>query len=357
MANQIKLNFKKIITTTGTIGEDSYDVSGETKIRVVVENAAGGNSISVVAKINLQTSFVQIGVLSGTGNFTVDVGTYDTIRFVCNTYSPAGDVTIVASSFDDVGGAAIDDNAIDTLTTWSSDKIYNTLTALGDNYVRNTRFATISSGTSGTIAIPSEQEIILDDFGGTIDAVVTTISGGRPTSSPAQTIGGSVVFTTFDTGGNYTLIGTPSSYPVAIIYRVRQKFSTYVDTDFNIIGYATYDVVSSVNGKTGNVVLNAIDVGALDAVNALTVELEWDQLYPSFYLEVTYDISDRVTQVDSWESPAKVTQLFSKVFTYGVGSQITQVVITHVPDGQVLQKNFTYDINGFVTNVSRTYTP
>lgn len=357
MSNQIKLNFKKIITTIGTIGEDSYDVSGETKIRVVIENAAGGNSISVVAKINLQTSFVQIGVLSGTGNFTVDVGTYDTIRFVCNTYSPAGDVTIVASSFDDTSGAQIDDNSIDTLTTWSSDKINNTLTALGDNYVRNTRFATISSGTSGTIAIPSEQQIILDDFGGTTDAVVTTISGGRPTSSPAQTVGGTIIAATFDASGNYTLIGTPSAYPVAIIYRVRQKFSTYVDTDFNIIGYATYDVVTSVNNKTGNVVLTATDVGALDAVNALTVELEWDQLYPSFYTEIVYDINDRVDYVDMWESPAKVTHLFNKVFTYGVGSQISKVVITHVPDGQILQKDFTYDINGFVTNVLRTYTP
>jgi citrate lyase alpha subunit len=156
--------------------------------------------------------------------------------------------------------------------------------------------------------------------------------------------------------GAYSLTGTPSSYPAALIYRVRQKLSTYVDTDSNIIGFAQYDEVKSVNGKSGAVVLTATDVGALDAVNALTVELLWNQTYPSFYTEMTYDMSDKVTQVDIWESASKITHIFTKEFTYS-GNQVTTVEVTHHIDGATLVKTFTYDIDGFITNVTRVYTP
>jgi len=255
-----------------------------------------------------------------------------------------------------IKGTGINDLAVTPSKTWSSYKINGLITGLGDKDVRSTRFEIISSGTSGSVTIPPEQSVILDDFGGTVDAIVSTVSGGRPTLAPAQTSSGAVVATTFDSSGNWTFTGTPSSYPVALIYRVRQKFSTYADTDANVIGFPETDVVQSVNGKRGDVVLDALDVGALDAVNALTVELQWNQLYPSFYTELTYDINDKVIQQDMWDTPSKVTQIFSKVFTYS-GNQVTTIQITNILDGAVLTKSFTYDINGFLTNVTRTYVP
>ncbi len=107
---------------------------------------------------------------------------------------------------------------------------------VGGKYVRTTRFASIGAGTSGTVAIPSNSAIVLDDFGGTVDAVVTTISGGKPTRTNALTALGAIISTTFDSSGNWVLSGTPSSYPVAIVYRVQQTLGNFSSTDADIWG-------------------------------------------------------------------------------------------------------------------------
>lgn len=113
-----------------------------------------------------------------------------------------------------------------------------------DSWIRTTRFASISSGTSGTVTPPSNSTIILDDFGGTTDAVVVTISGGRPTYDAAVEADGTVVATTFDSSGNYALTGTPSAYPVAIVYRVRQQLKHYNGLDSDIVGPPQIEGVS-----------------------------------------------------------------------------------------------------------------
>jgi hypothetical protein len=107
---------------------------------------------------------------------------------------------------------------------------------LGDKYVRTTRFEIINSGTSGTVTLPANSEVVLDDFGGTTDAVVAQSSGGKPTMVSAITSSGSIVATTFDSSGNWSLTGTPSSYPVAILYRVRQQLTNFDSTSSNIWG-------------------------------------------------------------------------------------------------------------------------
>lgn len=114
----------------------------------------------------------------------------------------------------------------------------------GDKYVRTTRFESIGSGTSGTVTLPTSSEVVLDDFGGTVDAIVSQISGGKPTYRSATTTSGEVIATTFDSSGNWSLTGTPSSYPVAIIYRVRQQLSDFDSTSSNIIGIPTVDTTS-----------------------------------------------------------------------------------------------------------------
>lgn len=110
------------------------------------------------------------------------------------------------------------------------------VTNLEGKYVRTTRFAIISSGTSGTITKPANSTIILDDFGGTVDAVVSTASGGRPTYASALTSGNVPVGTTFDSSGNYTLSAAPSAYPIAIVYRVQQALKDFDPTSSDIVG-------------------------------------------------------------------------------------------------------------------------
>jgi hypothetical protein len=114
--------------------------------------------------------------------------------------------------------------------------IQTQLNNLGSTYVRSTRFAIISSGTSGTVTLPTASTVVLDDFGGTVDAVITLTSGGRPVFDHARDSSGNIISTTFDSLGNYVLSGTPVSYPVAIVYRVRQTNLNFVGTDSSIIG-------------------------------------------------------------------------------------------------------------------------
>lgn len=72
---------------------------------------------------------------------------------------------------------------------------------------------------SGQVTPPTGATILLNQLPAGADALVSTISSGIPTGIPPQTAGGAIVdVATFDTMGNYTLTGTPSAFPVAIIY-------------------------------------------------------------------------------------------------------------------------------------------
>ncbi len=106
--------------------------------------------------------------------------------------------------------------------------------------VRTTRFVSIGSSTSGTVTLPSNSTVVLDDFGGTVDAVVTTISGGKPTKNAALTALGAVVATTFDSSGNWVFTAAPSAYPVAIVYRVQQTLANFDSTSSDIWGEVDY---------------------------------------------------------------------------------------------------------------------
>jgi hypothetical protein len=109
------------------------------------------------------------------------------------------------------------------------------LNALENSYVRSSRFASVST-VSGAVTLPPGAIVVLDDFGGTVDAVVSALEGGRPTYAPVYDTAGAAVSTSFDASGNYVLSGTPAATPVGIVYRVRQKQSDFDSTASNILG-------------------------------------------------------------------------------------------------------------------------
>jgi nitrogen fixation protein len=99
----------------------------------------------------------------------------------------------------------------------------NRVTNLENNEYKILYFQTISSAT-GTITKPTGATILLDQFYSGGDALVETLSNGQPTGQSPLTIGGTVVsVTSFDTSGNYVLSGTPSAYPVALVYIFKIK--------------------------------------------------------------------------------------------------------------------------------------
>lgn len=211
----------------------------------------------------------------------------------------------------------IDDGTTSTTKTWSSSKIQNELDGLGEIYVRSTRFVSIGSGTSGSITLTGTQEIVLDDFGGTTDAVVTTIEGGRPTNEPAQTSSGAQVAATLDASGNWTLSGTPSSYPVALVYRVREQFQEYDDFNNSVMGGLDLQIVNDRNAMVTYNEITSLASGTLATI-------------------ATYNASggEKLTRV-----------LFSgtNIATYYITLNGSTVAKTRTNYGEDLSENFNFD--------------
>ena len=105
-------------------------------------------------------------------------------------------------------------------------------------------FENIGSGTSGAITKPEESTILLDRYEGAADALLlATDANGRPIDEPARTAGGDVVTTSLDSSGNYSFSGTPSSYPVSIVYQISIKLvnSDNVSVGQIVSKFETYD--------------------------------------------------------------------------------------------------------------------
>lgn len=148
---------------------------------------------------------------------------------------------------------------------------------LEDKYVRSARFESIGSGTSGSVTLPALSSVVLNSFGGTVDALVSTIDSGNPTFLSAYTAGGSVITATFNSSGGYSLSGVPSAYPVALIYRVRQTLKNFDSTSPNIIDIdflqtsptaisflSLVDTPDSYSGQGGKIVAVKSDMSGLE---------------------------------------------------------------------------------------------
>lgn len=242
---------------------------------------------------------------------------------------------------------------------------------VGDKYVRSTRFASIGSGTSGSLTLPSNSEVVLDDFGGTTDAVVTTISGGRPSFASAKTAGGTVVATTLDASGNWSLSGTPSAYPVAIVYRVKQQFKNFDSDASDIVG--SYDVEEEGGASAAaDVTFDNTDTGltATDVQEAIDeVEGRVDTLESGIYrvgagrplLYLAPDIGHLVRANYTWtaigQDPAAFLQYASggttdMVARSGVSDGISQrfAMLRSTTSGYIVLTSYGSATDGFCIN-------
>lgn len=127
----------------------------------------------------------------------------------------------------------------------------------GDKKIRTTRFAIISSGTSGTVILPANATVILDDFGadgggGLLDAVVSQVTSGYPDYRQALDAGANAVATTFNSAAAWAFSAAPSAYPVAIIYRVYQDLAMFDSDATDIIGIPTLITTGGGGGGGGS---------------------------------------------------------------------------------------------------------
>ena len=139
-------------------------------------------------------------------------------------------------------------------------------------------YENITSGTTGTVTVPTGATIRLDQYPNAGDCLITKVgTDNRPIDEPPRTATGVEVTATFDNSGNYILSGTPVSYPVSIIYQVAIKgkdignisLDSIVDwTDVSSAAQVTYDNVMS--GTTSTNVQDVIDEVVSEKQNNLT---------------------------------------------------------------------------------------
>jgi len=115
---------------------------------------------------------------------------------------------------------------------------------IGDLYVKAVWFEQIDSGTSGTLTLPAQAEVVLDQWAAGVDALASTIAAGIPDFISPTTAGDVIITATLDGDGAWTLSGTPSAYPVAIIYVYKVKFR-YFDSTNQLGGY---ELIPSADG-------------------------------------------------------------------------------------------------------------
>lgn len=173
MSNDTKINTILLPIATGFAsnaqGSKEFDVSVEDKLRIVVEGAAGGNVVVVKAKINLESAYENIKTLTGPGSYTVNVSTYDKVKFDVTTYSNSGVEKIVVSSFNEASGSAV--IGVPAGTTVEGDPIQFT-----------------STGASVTITKTAEDTINFESAGGGGNSfgIINAPSGSDPVADVAS---------------------------------------------------------------------------------------------------------------------------------------------------------------------------
>ena len=145
-------------------------------------------------------------------------------------------------------------------------------------------FESIGAGTSGTITKPFGT-ILLNQFGGTTDAVLAKISSSKPIQENVVDGSGNIIATTFDASGNYSFSGTPSAYPVAVCYVVEVAIEDYDDTYANIISTHYYSGISASSIADGSVTdtefkyLNTVTSNVQDQLDAKEVQENFSQAF------------------------------------------------------------------------------
>lgn len=135
-------------------------------------------------------------------------------------------------------------------------------TRAGATNVKATWFEQINSSTSGTLtSVPTGATIVLDDFESGLDALVSGLANGMPTYTSVTTSGGTIVTATLDSSGNWTLSGTPSSYPIVILYTYSIQFSLFDFTSaLTGVEFSTNTGVESFGGSTGVITTNSTNL-------------------------------------------------------------------------------------------------
>jgi hypothetical protein len=153
----------------------------------------------------------------------------------------------------------------------------------GDVYVRAYWFESVAGGTTGNLSAPTGGALVLDAWPDGVDALATELdAGGKPTWETPATAGGVAVTVALDADGDWTLSGTPASYPVGIVFCYRTQMDDLDDS--KTLAETGLDWSDTLLGHTGDVdnphQVTAAQVGAeLDGTAASMVNGHAEETY------------------------------------------------------------------------------
>jgi hypothetical protein len=96
MVQSGKFGVKRLIQTSGTLGV--FDITSDTQIRLITENAGATNTIAVYGRIQGQNSFALIDTVVGNTTKLIDVALYDFLDLEVITYDSLGNYVDLAGS-------------------------------------------------------------------------------------------------------------------------------------------------------------------------------------------------------------------------------------------------------------------
>ena len=144
----------------------------------------------------------------------------------------------------------------------------------------------------------------------------------------------------------------PSSAAGATLY-------TYYNTSTpSVVNFSSVNLTVSEDGTNTGAILKAhLPSGPVkfSEPGLNLIDLDYKSRLSTYYHEISYTVGGDVDTIDVWLNNTKTTKLFTKAFTYNVGGDLTQILITDVVTGATLTKALVYDVNGNLETITRTY--
>lgn len=189
MANDVKASVVQNISTAEIIA--TLNISDESKVRIVISNAAGGNTIVIRGRITGQLDWDTISTLTGNNKTAVSVKTYDEVQIECTVYASASNyVRVVVSSFSDAGGSTvidapaggqIDSDAItltssDSSITITNDPVTNTIDFVATGVGGLSKYTSVFNNTTDWVLNGSNYEltVLAATYGSKANPVIYT---------------------------------------------------------------------------------------------------------------------------------------------------------------------------------------
>jgi hypothetical protein len=210
------------------------------------------------------------------------------------------------------------------------------VTVMEDIILQLEIFESLPSGT-GTATKPTDSTIILDQYEGGADCLILKIDGtsGKPTGEVARTGAGTPITSTFNTSGAWALSGTPSAYPVALVYTIQIKSKNRANvSNAVLVNEKEVDAVESLATNSGLSLTNRVlAMGTPTAITGITTDAV-----------TTNTHSHSISGFEPTLTKGNLTEATSSVLTIGNGTNSV------IGSGTTIQVTQATDSNsGYIT--------